>query len=93
MADEFKPNISQRIMLKARSKVVPDWKASLRHFSTIALGLVTALSTAMLAAWAVMPEEWKTALPKNAMLYMGGVYLIIGAWGGIGKFLIQEPKP
>jgi hypothetical protein len=88
-SDEFNPNMTQRIKSAVKSKIIPNWKSRLRDYSTIALGLVTTLSTAMLAAWAVMPTEWKEALPQNIMLYFGGAYLVIGAWGGIGKFLIQ----
>jgi len=90
--NEFDPNMTQRFTAAVKSKFIPDWKSRLKDYSTIALGIVTALSTAMLAAWAVMPTEWKNALPPNIMVYFGGAYLVIGAWGGVGKFLIQEPK-
>jgi hypothetical protein len=93
MSSDFDPGLTQRIVTKAKARIVPNWRSRLRDYSTIALGAVTALSTAMLAAWAVMPTEWKAALPANAMLYLGSAYLAIGAWGGIGKFITQAPKP
>lgn len=82
-------DLTRRIVRKAKSRIIPNWKSRLKDYSTVALGLVTALSSAMLAAWAVMPSEWKTGLPKDVVLYLGSTYLVIGAFGGIGKFITQ----
>jgi len=89
MADDFKPNISQRILLKAKSKVVHDWRRRLKDFSTIAL----ALSTALLAAWQVYPDDLKAGLPPNFVHWlnyaMGGILI----WGLVGKFIVQGDAP
>jgi hypothetical protein len=85
----FEPNLTQRIVAKAKRRVIPNWKTRLKDYSTIALGLTTMVSSAMLAAWAVIPLEWKAALPKDAILYLASVYMVLGTFGGIGKFLTQ----
>lgn len=89
---KFESTMTQRIVRKVKSRRIPDWKSRLTDYSTIALGITTALSSAMLAAWAVMPDDWKAAVPKDVILYMGGVYLVLGAWGGIGKFMTQPGR-
>ena len=87
----FNPNLTQRITAAAKRRVIKDWRSRLRDYSTWALGLITALSSAVLAAWALMPAEWKAGIPQDVVLWIGGGYLALGAFGGIGKFLVQEP--
>ena len=87
----FDPNTTQRIAAAVKSKIIPDWRSRLRDYSTWALGLVTVLSSSVLAAWTFMPAEWKAGIPQDVVLWIGGGYLALGAFGGIGKFVVQGP--
>lgn len=80
----FEPTISQRIMLKAKRRVVKDWRQRLRDFSTVAL----ALGTALQGAWLVFPEDLKASLPSRWVSYALGAILV---WGLVGKFVVQGP--
>ncbi len=82
---------SKTIAARVRRRVVKDWRSRLRDYSTWALGLITALSSAVLAAWALMPAEWKAGIPQDVVLWIGGGYLALGAFGGVGKFIQQGP--
>ena len=73
-------------------KLIPNWRSRLRDYSTWALGLLTVLSSAVLAAWALMPAEWKASIPQDVVLWLGGGYLALSAFGGVGKFIVQTPK-
>lgn len=84
---EFNPSISQRIMLKAKKKVVPNWRDSLHHFSTISL----ALGTALQGAWLLFPADLKATWPPSVTQGVGYALAIILAWGLVGKFLVQGP--
>lgn len=86
----FDPN--KTIVARVRRRIVPNWRSRLRDYSTIALGLTAATSTALLGAWSLMPPEWKAAMPKDVPLYLGGVYMALGVWGGVGKFVTQPGK-
>lgn len=74
-------------------KLIDNPRRVLRHFSTIALGLLTAVSGTVVAAWPLVPDEWKAAVPKEALMYLAVGYLVISAWGGIGKFIKQKERP
>ena len=89
----FNPNVTQRIVTRAKRRIVRDWRSRLRDFSTISLGLVTVLGPAMVSGWNLMPEKWQAAVPQQAILIVVGVYTALGAWGAIGKFIIQGPLP
>jgi len=80
---------SKTIGARVRRRIVPNWKSRLHDWSTWALGLVAVLSSSVLAAWALMPAEWKAAIPPDAVLWIGGSYLALGAFGGVSKFIIQ----
>lgn len=85
--EPFDPD--RTIVARVRRRIVPNWRSRLRDYSTIALGLTAAISTALLGAWSLMPPEWKAAMPKDVPLYLGGVYMALGIWGGVGKFITQ----
>ena len=79
--------ISQRILLKAKRKVVPDWRAKLRHFSTISL----ALGTALQGAWLIFPSDLKATWPPAFTQGIGYALGAILVWGLVGKFVVQGP--
>ena len=84
---EFNPSISQRILLKAKKKVVKDWRSRLRDFSTISL----ALGTALQGAWLIFPADLKATWSPSVTQGVGYGLGIILAWGLIGKFVVQGP--
>jgi hypothetical protein len=81
----FDPNLTQRLKVAVRRRVVPNWRSRLRDFSTIALGL----GTAAVPVWAGLPEDLRSHLPAGAVAWSIGV---LNAWGLVGKFLVQAPK-
>jgi hypothetical protein len=82
---DFNPTLTQRILHKAKRRVVKDWKSRIKDFSTISLGLGTALQ----GAWLVFPEDLKAGLPAKTIGYVLGAILV---WGLAGKFIIQGPQ-
>ena len=87
----FDPN--KTIVARVRRGIIPNWKSRLKDYSTISLGLVTVLGPSMVAAWNLMPLKWQNVVPDAALLWAVGVYTVLGAWGAIGKVLIQGPLP
>ena len=65
-------------------KLIDDIKGACRHFSTISLGLGTAIMT----AWGTVPEDWKADLPAHLVAKVTAAILL---WGLIGKFIKQDP--
>lgn len=88
----FNPNLTQRIVAKAKGRIIPNWRSRLKDYSTIALGLVTTLASSMAVAWVGMPDAWKEEIPKDLILYVACAYMVIGGFGGIGKFLTQPEQ-
>lgn len=80
----FNPNVTQRIILKARRRIVRDWRSRLGDYSTKAL----ALGTAAAAAWVALPGDLKGHLPSEAVAWVIGA---LNAYGLVGKFIIQNP--
>lgn len=70
-------------------KIIPNWRSRLSDYSTWALGLTTVLSGSVVSAWALMPAEWKAGIPQDIVMWLGGAYLALGAFGGVGKFIVQ----
>jgi len=81
----FDPNLTQRLKVAMKRRVVPNWRSRLRDYSTIAL----ALGTAAVPVWAGLPEDLRQHLPGNYAAWIIGA---LNAWGLCGKFLIQTPK-
>ena len=84
---EFNPSISQRILLRAKKKVVPDWRDKLRHFSTISL----ALGSALQGAWLIFPGDLKATWPPSVTQGIGYALAAVLLWGLVGKFVVQGP--
>lgn len=80
----FEPNLTQRIVRRAKARVVPrnQWKSRAKDYSTIALGL----SAAIVAAWSTVPAAWVAFLPVEWIAKGTGVLSLLGL---IGKFLTQ----
>ena len=64
-------------------------RAARRHFSTWAL----AVSSALLGAWSMFPEDLKSALGPEATTWVSRVILAVTIWGLVGKFIAQPEKP
>lgn len=58
---------------------VPHWRLVTHFFSVRAL----ALQTAMLVAWAQMPDDLKNALPHWLLPAIGGFVLFVGTLGAM----------
>ena len=82
----FEPNLTQRIITSAKSRVIPNWRSRLRDYSTIAL----ALGAATVAAWTALPGDLKAHLPTEYVAWLVGA---LNAFGLGGKFLVQGPPP
>lgn len=81
---EFQPNLTQRIVRKARRRITPDWRSRARDYSSIAL----ALGAALVAAWTALPADLKDHLPVDYVAWLVG---FLNAFGLAGKFVIQGP--
>lgn len=66
-------------------KLVDDWKRCYRWFSVQSM----AISGALLATWALMPEDLKSSLPPQMIV---GTAVGILALGVIGRVVEQPPK-
>jgi|GEM_PF-975307 len=67
-------------------KLIPNWKAALGHYSTLALGVAAAIP----ATWASVPDELKVLIPAKEMAIITAV---VAAAGFFGKFVTQgTPK-
>lgn len=66
-------------------KLVEDWKSSYKWLSMWAMGA----SSAFLAAWAVLPQYFQDALPKQWIAGIA-VFLIVG---GMGGRLVKQGTP
>ncbi len=78
----FDPN--KTIAARMRRRIVPNWRNRLRDWSTIALGLCTAVA----AAWMAFPADWLKFLPVEWVAKSVGA---LSALGLIGKFIVQGP--
>jgi hypothetical protein len=78
----FDPGLTQRIVRKAKSRIVPNWRSRLTDYSTIMLGL----SAAIVAAWSTLPADWMAHLPTEWVAKGTGLLSLAGL---VGKFLTQ----
>ena len=78
----FEPSATQRIILKAKRRIIPQWRSRLKDYSTISL----AFSTAVAATWSALPADWLAFLPVEWVARCIGV---ITALGLCGKFISQ----
>jgi len=85
--EQFDPGLTQRIVAKAKSRIVPNWRSRLSDYSTKALGAVTGLA----GIWVLLPGDLKTTFDPRVGEYFGLVILVVGAWGTVGKFITQPP--
>lgn len=82
----FDPNATQRIVAKAKRRIVPNWKSRINDYSTRAL----ALGTAGAAAWVAMPDSLQAHLPADYVAWSLGA---LNAIGLVSKFIVQGPLP
>lgn len=61
-------------------------RVALRHFSTVALFM----STAITGAYVALPESLQAELPGK---WVAGIIFALSVWGAIGKFIAQPEKP
>ena len=66
-------------------KLIDDWRRAWRFFSVKLQGGVVALA----AGWAVMPQEWKDAVPKWVLVACAGAFAI----ATIGGRVVQQKEP
>lgn len=88
----FDPDITQRVAVAVRRRVVKDWRSRLRDFST--WGIFAAL------AWETMRGIWGDYIPRDVADIVTKLALTFAA---VGKFIHQghipglpaeeEPKP
>jgi hypothetical protein len=69
-------------------KLIEDWRAALKHYSTIALGMAGGLQ----GMWAGMPEAIKTDLPPTVGQAVAWITFTVAMGGLAGKFVDQSPK-
>lgn len=67
-------------------KLIEDWRAALRAYSTWALGAVAALP----ALWLQVPAEVKALIPAQDV---GKIAAIIAVAGLVGRFIDQTATP
>jgi hypothetical protein len=65
-------------------KIKPDWRSAWRWYSMQAM----ALATALIGAWAALPDEWRQAVPEGLVQ---GITLVTLGLGMVGRLLTQEP--
>ena len=69
-------------------KLIDNAKAAWRHYSTIALGILTGLG----GAWASIPDSVKAALPGWVSQAVAWAIVAVAVFGLGGKFVDQTPK-
>lgn len=63
-------------------ELVDDWRSFLRWYSSWSHILVAQAG----AAWLVLPEDWRAAVPAE---YLAGFALFFGAAGLVGRIIKQ----
>ena len=66
-------------------KLIPDWRAAWRYYSTQAL----ALQGAIAASWLAVPDDWRAAVPAE---WLAVAALALTAFGVAGRFIDQTPE-
>lgn len=69
-------------------KIVPNWRASLTHYSTQAL----AFGGALQGAWMTFPVQMQDALGADTSMWVARVTASILAAGLLGKFIDQSTR-
>lgn len=69
-------------------KLVDDWKAVWKHYSTIALGMAGSLQ----GVWAGLPDSVRDDLPRSFGQGVAWITVAVAALGLVGKFIDQTPK-
>lgn len=69
-------------------KLIDNWRAALRHYSTIALSTAAGLQ----GMWAGLPDAVRDDLPKSVGQAVAWITLAIALGGLVGKFVKQPPK-
>lgn len=79
----FEPNLTQRLVRKAKARIVPDWRSRWGDLSTNIAKWGALLQGAIL----MIPPEDLARLPKNLSAYLAlAMFVLIGA-----AKLITEP--
>lgn len=68
-----------------KPKLIPDWKQAWRWFSVQAFILLGAAGP----VWAMIPEDWRRAVPSEWLGWGAAVLAVIGIAGRI----IDQSKP
>jgi hypothetical protein len=84
----FDPNLTQRLKVAVRRRVVPNWRSRLTDYSTLALASLTGL----VGIWVLIPDDIKVTFAPWVAVWFGRLLLGLGAWGTVGKFLNQPGK-
>ena len=85
----FLPDLTQRLVIKAKKRIISNWRSRVSDYSTISL----AFSTAVAVSWSALPADWLAFLP---VAWVARIIGCITALGLCGKFLTQgktnDPK-
>ena len=64
-------------------ELVPDWKSSLKWYSQWANATLVSVG----ATWALIPEEWRAAVPVEWLAYAA---IALGTLGAVGRIIKQS---
>lgn len=78
-------NMTKRLRIAIKRKIVPSWRSRISDFSTVALAAVSSMT----GLWVSIPETLKHNLHPWVGQGLGYAILITGVWGLIGKFIVQ----
>lgn len=81
----FNPSATQRIILRAKRRIVPNWRSRLGDWSTKAL----AFGAAVAAAWVALPVDLKAHLPVDYVAWAVGALNFFG----LGAKFVTQGEP
>lgn len=64
--------------------LIPEWRKAWRMFSVQSM----ALSTALLATWAVLPDDMRASIPSDIVTTIAIIVLVLGMIGRV----VDQPK-
>lgn len=83
---ECNPNLTQRIVARAKRRIIPDWRSRINDYSTRALAVIVALAGGYSGAEAA---GMTNHIPKVLIDHGVTAIAILGVLGVIGKFMTQ----
>lgn len=84
----FLPDLTQRLVIKAKKRIIPNWKSRIGDYSTIALAALTGVG----GIWVAIPEDIKATFGPAVASWVGKAMLALAMFGVVGKFLRQPGK-